>query len=1177
MDNKPKSRQRGVILTATGEQKLQSARIGAEIKDNNGDRYTLEELSDRTGLSVKTISKVLDSGSPVDKPTLETFFAAFGLLLERQDYRYRSDEPEAEVGKGSVVDWGEAPDIAMFYGREEELVRLEEWIAPETGEQKRLIGILGMGGIGKTSLVTKLLHRVLESSSGKAFDYVIWRSLRNAPTREMIVEQWIGLLSQNTEIKPDFSRLIYYLHKYRCLLVLDNLETILNGLSGDYRSGYENFGELLNLIGETPHQSTLIITSREKTIELNTLAGDNLPVSCLSVKGSPEASIYLMETRGLKGTFAEKQQLCHRYSNNPLAIKVMAATIGELFDGDIAGFLREQTIVFPGIRRLLEQQFDRLSPEEQALMFWLAINREPVSLQELNKDLALPRAKILVAIENLHWRSSIEKNGALYTQQPLVMEYVTERLTEGISRELLNMLSTPPSLLHRYAILKTTAPDYIRESQTRLIVAAIVEELVACFGSPSAIAEHLRSCLSVLRLEGGLQCGYAAGNILNLLCHLEIDLTGWDFSGLAIWQAYLPNIPLVRTNFNRTDWKNSKLSHTFGAVFSVDFRGDGEYFASGELSGYLRLWRVRDGENLWAVKTCDSWIRSVAFSGDGKLIAVGSGDHSLQLWDFSRGELVGSLRGHSDQVHCVAFHPLDRLLASGGGDRSLRLWDRYTGKCLQVFCGHTDQVQSLCFTPDGDYLISGGSDRSIKLWDVKTGDLVRTFTGHEDQIYAVQVHPSGKLLASGSADGTIKLWTLDGALLQTLTGHTGHIYSLRWSPDGSRLASSGTDRIICLWDRETGQLLRILSGHNNWVRGVDFSPDGRTLLSGGSDYCLKLWEVETGQLLRSWSGYSNWIWSARFSGDSRTIVSGGGDQNVRVWDSLTGQCLRTMRGHRNWILATAVDHDCSVVASGGGDNSIILWQPDRGRVLKTLTGHDSQVLCLQFGREGKILASSSSDYSIRLWSVPDGKPLGLLQGHQDWIRAIAFRADGKLLASAGQDGTVKVWDVDTGRCVLSLEDFDTWVWGVTFLPDGKHLLSASGNRVKLWDLSSARILKTYESQSKWIRSIDVSPDGKCFVSGDQDHLVQLWDIVTGEILQSFRGHRDQVLSVAFSPDGRYIISGSADETIKLWHLATGELCKTLIPDRLYEEMSIREITGLNSETISLLVSLGAEL
>ena len=78
-------RKRGVILTAKGLHKLFEARQLQEIEKNYGYRYTLEELSDRTGLVPMTITKVLNCKGGVDKQTLLQLFKAFGLELRKSD------------------------------------------------------------------------------------------------------------------------------------------------------------------------------------------------------------------------------------------------------------------------------------------------------------------------------------------------------------------------------------------------------------------------------------------------------------------------------------------------------------------------------------------------------------------------------------------------------------------------------------------------------------------------------------------------------------------------------------------------------------------------------------------------------------------------------------------------------------------------------------------------------------------------------------------------------------------------------------------------------------------------------------------------------------------------------------------------------------------------------------
>ena len=88
------SRRRGAILTTAGYKKLQLAREKVERIANVVDRYTREELSKLTGLSLMTISKIFGSETsatgeqlfPVDIQTLAVCFTAFDLELERSDY-----------------------------------------------------------------------------------------------------------------------------------------------------------------------------------------------------------------------------------------------------------------------------------------------------------------------------------------------------------------------------------------------------------------------------------------------------------------------------------------------------------------------------------------------------------------------------------------------------------------------------------------------------------------------------------------------------------------------------------------------------------------------------------------------------------------------------------------------------------------------------------------------------------------------------------------------------------------------------------------------------------------------------------------------------------------------------------------------------------------------------------
>ena len=91
------------------------------------------------------------------------------------DFSSRGKGTLSKVAIGQrLEDWGEAPDVSVFYGRTEELTTLNEWIL---SDKCRLVAVLGLAGSGKTTLSVQLAKQIQNE-----FDFVVWRSLRS-PSR----------------------------------------------------------------------------------------------------------------------------------------------------------------------------------------------------------------------------------------------------------------------------------------------------------------------------------------------------------------------------------------------------------------------------------------------------------------------------------------------------------------------------------------------------------------------------------------------------------------------------------------------------------------------------------------------------------------------------------------------------------------------------------------------------------------------------------------------------------------------------------------------------------------------------------------------------------------------------------------------------------------------------------
>ncbi|MBG1239684.1 NB-ARC domain-containing protein [Nostoc sp. NZL] len=1206
-------RKRGLILTLEGLQKLQSAKLTAEFNENYGNRYTLEDLSERIGINTATISKVLSREDGVDKRTIELFFQAFNLKLDKDCYT-NSDQCHHQ-------DWGEATNVSNFYGRTKEIATLEQLVVQE---RCKLVAVLGMGGIGKSALAIKLTEQIKGN-----FECIIWRSLREAPPIKNILASLIQFLSDEQETEASLpesigeriSRLIDYLRQHRCLLILDNIESILQSGSraGLYREGYEGYGDLLRRVGEVTHQSCLLLTGREKPKEVAALEGETLCVRSFLLGGLQAVDGQeILKAKGVFASESESGQLVERYAGNPLALKVVATTIQDVFCGEIPNFLQQETSVFGDIRELLEQQFTRLSNLEKDALYWLAINREPVSLSEIREDIVsqIPPQKLLESLESLVRRSLIEKSAGLFTLQPVVMEYVTQRLIDQVCEEI---ATENIDLFRCHALMKATAKDYVRDIQIRLIVQPVIDGLLGIFRSKKNLERHLSKILDNLRERSPLEQSYKAGNVLNLLCHLGTDLSGYNFSDLSIWQVDLRCMKLHDVNFQNANFDRSVFAETFGGVLSVAFSPDGKLLALGDTNGEIRLYQVSNWQQLLICKGHTNWVLSLAFSPDSSIFASGSIDHTVKLWDVRTGQCLKTLCGHEHEIWSVAFSPDANTIASASDDQTIKLWNVRTGQCLKTFLGHRSWVLSVTFSPDGQMLMSGSDDHTVRLWDINTGECLKTLQGHLDGIRSIAVRTDGQMLASGSEDHTLKLWDVStGECLKTFQGHSNEVYSVAFSPQGDFLASGSFDQTVRLWSVPTGECLKIFHGHSGWVFSVAFSRQSDLLVSGSYDQTVRVWDVSTSECLKNFQGYTNQVLSVAFSPDGQTLASGSHDSLMRLWDVNTGQCLKIFQGHCAAVRSVVFSPDGQTLASCSHDSSIKLWDVNTGQALQTFHGHGAAVWSVAFSSDGQLLASCSDDQTVRLWDANTGQALQTFHGHGAAVWSVAFSSDGQLLASCSDDQTVRLWDANTGQalqtfhghgaavwsvafspqgtmlasgaldqtiklwdaytgeCKRTLEGHTSWVLSVAFSPDGELLASSSyDGTIKLWYVSTGECCRNLQASTGWLKSVAFSPDSQRLASCSESNTVKLWDVSTGQGLRSLQGHIARVWSVVFSPDNQILASSGDDETIRLWDTATSECLKTMKPEQPYERMNIMGVTGLTTATIATLKVLGA--
>jgi WD40 repeat protein len=1178
--------------------------------------------------------------SPAHTQVLRAFCQVLGLDWQQVIAQIQSQIAEESATESLPADpriwqedWGEAPDVPVFFGRSQELEILEHWIVKDSC---RLVGIVGMRGVGKTMLSVKLglggigktdLSLKLAKGVKGQFELVIWRSLFNAPPLSALLADLIKFLSRQQEISlPEnigdrISRLLHYLKAHRCLLILDNAETILQpgDVRGHYRTECEDYGQLFKQVGEVPHQSCLLLTSREKPHDLRWMEGINPAVRCLLLQGlDPTDGKQIFGTIGqFRAKESDWQQLIKIYNGNPLALELAAKHIEEVFAGNISLFLQEGKPVFGDLQDLLAWHFHRLSPAIYEIVYWLAINREPMTLAEIRSDLVSQTSKsgLPSNLQALQQKLPLERSGDRFTLQPVLLEYATQQLVEEICEEIGRQQY---GFLRDYAPIKAQSKDYVRQAQINLILQPIIDRLCVDLGSYSQIAEKLKEIVEKVKKEPIYRSGYVAGNILNLLIQMKVDLSGYDFSQLNIWQAYLQNINLQAVDFSDCNFSRTIFTQSFGGVLYLAFNPTGKILATGNANCEVHVWQVSDRQQLLTLRGHTNWVRGVAFSPQippqfqdrdiEDILASTSEDCTVKIWHLPSGRCQLTLSGHTDSIYLAAFSFDGLLVASASNDRTVKIWNAIDGSCLKTLSGHAGGVIGVGFSPDGKLIASGSFDHTIKIWAIETGECLMTLTDHQNWVSSTRFSPDGRFLVSGSSDCTVKIWdTKSWQCLHTLQGHTGWIWDTIWSADGRAIASCGEDHTVKIWDADTEEHLRTLKGHQSRVWAVAFSPDmeialtpeldphagkesigestERILASCGEDQTIKLWQFSTGQCIANIQGYTNWAKAVAFSPDGQTIASGHKDRTLRIWDANNGRCTYEFREHAEGIIAVAFHPDRNLVASGSEDRTIKIWHLDRGKCIATLRGHQDEVWSVQFSPDGQTIASAGNDRTIKLWDLDSRECLFTLEGHGNRVAAVAFSptpvtlggTEGvPILASGSEDNTIKLWNVQTGECLATWEAHSLRVSSIAFSPDGKLLASVSLDQtLKIWDVQTGDCLQTLSGHTSWIMSVAWSTDGQKLLTGSCDRTIVIWDRDRGTCLRTFKGHTNWIWAVAFSPDGARIISASEDETIKIWDVQTGACFRTLRARRPYEGMNITGVTGLTEAQQNTLRVLGA--
>jgi len=257
------------------------------------------------------------------------------------------------------------------------------------------ISIVGLPGIGKTTLISQLIRQLHTEKT--PFTCAAWQSLQSAtgkaPPCDRTIDSLLFTLSNGditAAVNPQedsfqkIEKLIKIIKAKPCLIVFDRADTLLKTgeakAAGYFAEDCAEYAWLFKQLLETEHQSKIIFTSRESLAELPPTVTREIQLNGLD----RDAAISLLQSFNLtalrlrSGTTntEELAEICDRYSGHPKALQLVATLIRDdtEFQGNVGMFLHQRDwLLIRDIERLIDEILARISNSEQTCLSRISV------------------------------------------------------------------------------------------------------------------------------------------------------------------------------------------------------------------------------------------------------------------------------------------------------------------------------------------------------------------------------------------------------------------------------------------------------------------------------------------------------------------------------------------------------------------------------------------------------------------------------------------------------------------------------------------------------------------------------------------------------------------------------------------------------------------------------------
>jgi eukaryotic-like serine/threonine-protein kinase len=551
--------------------------------------------------------------------------------------------------------------------------------------------------------------------------------------------------------------------------------------------------------------------------------------------------------------------------------------------------------------------------------------------------------------------------------------------------------------------------------------------------------------------------------------------------------------------FDPQDLSAKRFFDGQGLLSKFTISKDGEWLATADQQGTLRVWNISNGEEINQLKGQAKTITALDFSPDKSKLVFSDSDKSIHLWNLKQNEHYTFEKRHTLAINKVLFLGDNDTVISGSDDFQIMFWDVPSGK-LKSQLAAAKKINDMALSSDNQYLALALNDATLQIWDLSKKQVLNKIADRKvlAPFTFITFLPSDNNLLTASTDGYVRIWSIFGSeyIWESTSANQANsptafnpIKTVAVAPSGSKFVVGYESGLIDVWDLTTKKkdLSKDLGSQS--INRMVISPNDQVLAFQKGNSFVELMSVQdstqntvlTGTIPRG----------NPISPDNQTISLQVGELKLYSLSTTTPQPIFTLYDFpANGLINYSPDSKLLTAFSGGLLN---YWSTSSGQQL-TPSLKKIQGRCVTLYRQDDSFILAATDNGVIFADANLPQFCKIMRGPR--TTSEEFLSDGSIIALALENQLIEVWDVHKSDQKIQLK---TQVLGDVLdiaISSDRTLLaaaSASGN-IEIYNLETLELLKTLNLQTGPVHQVLFSHDQKYLIAGLADGTIRFFGL-----------------------------------------------------------------------------------